>query len=71
MQNLNLSKVLQSRIVRERQSTIVVNWPKRGDMEITGTQAWNGSRARRDNATQVSIDIAETLRKGLAALVAR
>ena len=58
-------------IPTERQGTIVVNWPKRGDMEITGTQAWNGSRARRDNATQVSIDIAETLRKGLAALVAR
>ena len=67
VQNLNLSKVLQSRIVRERQSTIVVNWPKRGDMEITGTQAWNGSRVRRDNDQY----IAETLRKGLAALVAR
>ena len=54
-------------ITTERQGTIVVNWPKRGDMEITGTQAWNGSRARRDNDQY----IAETLRKGLAALVAR
>ena len=33
----------------------MVNWPKRGVMEITGTQAWNDSRARRDNATQVLI----------------
>ena len=33
----------------------MVNWPKRGDMEITGTQAWNDSRAQRDNATQVLI----------------
>ena len=69
VQNLNLSKVLQSRIVRvlNDKGTIVVNWPKRGDMEITGTQAWNGSRSRRDNDQY----IAETLRKGLAAFVAR
>ena len=33
----------------------MVNWPKRGDMEITGTQAWNDSRVRRGNATQVLI----------------
>ena len=47
VQNLNLWKVLQSRIVRvlERQGTIAGNWPKRGEMEITGTQAWNDSRA--------------------------
>ena len=55
VQNLNFSKVLQSRIVRERQSTIVVNWPKRGDMEITGMQAQKGGHARQDNGTQVSI----------------